>query len=430
MIHWDGADVKVFLDILQRVEQGETVEVSVRGETAKTVSTAKDARALLPLQNAQVELTRQEYEDVLRTFLPSKEMRKHLANRELSRWQILELILGAPVPLRIKAECCRALSARDDVLHHVLDRLDDPHLDLSARYEWELELDLSFAMHAQSIQTALDELSLNPGEIILLYEVWYDNDYLEDNESSAVPFLSADAALRYLRAEMREEEWNEETPCWTRLEKWVPGENDEMLCRYRYYLIRDEFAFFEKVEPRRRGYQGRLAGPFCYSGQSVDLNLPVPYRPGDIVEVNCLPFAPVKHVLLLEVGDDCCGVSCLYRTEDGKWETGALKHGHFMESYRPLISPLYRIAAHHADLPPEVQPLKAVQAYIGGDAEKGRQLWTAIHRLSHALRTNELMKLVGYEKGYDETEAMLTYRTDRRIAREDVGAILPCGEKE
>ena len=65
----------------------------------------------------------------------------------------------------------------------------------------------SFAAYYKKIRVALDALELRPGELILLNEAWYDEDYSDENESrGSVPLLSLDAALRYIRDEMQEEE--------------------------------------------------------------------------------------------------------------------------------------------------------------------------------------------------------------------------------
>ena len=99
--------------------------------------------------------------------------------------------------------------------------------------------------------------------------------------------------------------------------------------------LKGRFGYFE----RGRYYD-------CYDGyvSSMSLNLPIPFEVGDIVVLNSLPFAPVKAVLLTEVENiDCCGVWMLYRDTDGKWKTGALKHGHGWGNYHPILSPLYRL---------------------------------------------------------------------------------------
>ncbi len=426
MILWDGKSESVFLDILECVEKEQPVRVETADGAVRAISTLEDVRRLLPPRNPQTELSRREYEEILETFLPSEEMRAHLLEKAPGRRQIIDLMLGAPVSLETKAEYFQRLSARDDVFHCVLDGMEDTSRRPDAKWMLEIELDRSFAKHAREIRAALDALCLEPGELLLLNEAWYDDDYLEDNGSKgSVPFLSVDAALRYLRDEIRDEEWEDEAACWTVLEKWAPGENGETEARYRYYLIRDAFVFFEKLERDRqdRWFWFPERGGCCCKG--IDLNLPVPYHPGDIVEVDCLPFAPVRHVLLLEVGDDCCGVSCLYRTNDGRWDTGALKHGHFMESYTPMLSPLYRIASYDGPLPTEEQLLRKVRAYLNGSAEKVRQLWDSFHQLSCPLRTGEVMKLIGYGEGYDEAGTLLTYHMGRQITADDIGSVWP-----
>lgn len=87
----------------------------------------------------------------------------------------------------------------------------------------------------------------------------------------------------------------------------------------------------------------------------TDLNLPVPYQPGDILEVDCRPYIPkVAYCLITEVGDDCCGVQCVYPCANNKLNFGAFKHGNFFDdAYQmPLyMSPLYRSRIVHKPLP-------------------------------------------------------------------------------
>ena len=55
-----------------------------------------------------------------------------------------------------------------------------------------------------------------------------------------------------------------------------------------------------------------------------DVNLPVPFHAGDIVTIDCRPFAPVSHAVILEVGDncDCCCLQALYYAGNGTWDMG------------------------------------------------------------------------------------------------------------
>ena len=88
------------------------------------------------------------------------------------------------------------------------------------------------------------------------------------------------------------------------------------------------------------------------------MNLPVPYRPGDILEVGCAPYVSEPHYCILtEVGDDCCGVQCLYPGENGRIEFGALKHGHYFSGCfdrKQYLSPLYGAKIYTGELSGEV----------------------------------------------------------------------------
>lgn len=83
---------------------------------------------------------------------------------------------------------------------------------------------------------------------------------------------------------------------------------------------------------------------------SVHLNLPVPYQPGNILQIDCSPYVHGPYYCMVtEVGDDCCGVQCLYMCSNGKIKQGALKHGnYFPDCYSTLqyLSPLYRIRVY------------------------------------------------------------------------------------
>lgn len=79
----------------------------------------------------------------------------------------------------------------------------------------------------------------------------------------------------------------------------------------------------------------------------VTCNLPVPYQPGDILKIDCRPYAPGPvYCVIAEVGDDCCGVQCFYRCgirccnpeKMLRIEHGALKYGHYFSGYLPVLN--------------------------------------------------------------------------------------------
>lgn len=78
---------------------------------------------------------------------------------------------------------------------------------------------------------------------------------------------------------------------------------------------------------------------------SQDLNLPVPFEVGDIITIDCRPFAPVKSAVILEIGDNrgCRVVRCAWITDSGCVRIGALKHSTLFDDKSYIeVSPLYR----------------------------------------------------------------------------------------
>ena len=115
MIFWDGNDLDVFLKIVETVLLRRWLQVKMKDGAVKNVASFEDVQALLPPKNRYTELSKREDEEVLNTFLPSGEMRAHLLKDKLTKYEIMELIIGAPVSLRVKAEYCRRLMRMDDM---------------------------------------------------------------------------------------------------------------------------------------------------------------------------------------------------------------------------------------------------------------------------------------------------------------------------
>ena len=298
------------------------------------------------------------YHRLLDTFLPSEEMRAYLKSRPvLPNKTLLSMIVGAPVPLEEKA-----------------------------RWAWGEIKHLA--------EEALSELTLRPGELFALSDAWYDDEIQEAKCWFNAPFLSYDSVIDHIRAELAE---CEDAPIWQWyvLEKWIPGDNLELTHVYTYWLIGDQIMFFSKKDNE--------FSPYC-----IDPNLPVPFRAGDLVTIDCRPFAPLKHALILERGDnhDCCCLQALWRDEKtGLWDIGTVKHSHVFGAYIfPLYTPIYRLSRFNGELPPGEKPLSAVQSAIAYDEQKGSWIWNHFDRYS--------------SKWENSRSDGLTNRELRRLARE------------
>ena len=92
------------------------------------------------------------------------------------------------------------------------------------------------------------------------------------------------------------------------------------------------------------------------------LNLPVPFKVGDIITIDCTPFAPVKHAVITEVKNINyrSGVVCAYVADNGKVGYSFLKDPMFWGGIIAWVSPLYRAEIFTDELPEEEKLLKEI----------------------------------------------------------------------
>lgn len=299
--------------------------------------------------------------------IQSEEMRNYLKKQELSVFTLTDIIAGSPLYLRKKLE--------------LYDLIGDNGYTNSFRQETE---------------KALAELTLDEGDVLCLEEWWYDNDILGEKASFTGPFTTLHAALGYIKESFTDEEWDDGEACWSILEKWVPGnEHGKMDNTYTYYLIKDEVVYFTSDDNINNSFSG-----FHGYVDSMNLSLPIPFKPGDIVILDSLPFVPIRLAILLEVNNsDCCGVQILYRHGDGLWRTGALKHGAGWKDTWPMLSSLYRLSLYQNELNETDKVLLDIQDYILKKEHNGALLWERINNMRTgwdmpALSTSDLFDMI------------------------------------
>lgn len=389
---WNGTCKKTFFDIADLLYRKKPVDVYLsRRERLVTLTCLEDLRRLVIDGNHAAdyhgfELSWKEKREFLDTFMPSAEMREFLARRELSRHELSDIVCGAPVKLQTKAEWMKRLSNKENLFLDILDEAvgekDGVGIDFII---WNMDY-YSLAGRHSDMQEALNELRLKRGELFYLTDFWYDEELHEDKGSGKAPFLSLEKALECIRGdiadycEYAEPEADDSFTCWYELEKWTPDGHGNLRNTYSYFLLKDEIVYFE-INTDINGLEDR--DDLTYFMDGSHLNLPVPFCAGDIVTIDCTPFAPKKHAVLLEVGDnrDCCCVQALYRNYDGTWYTGAVKHAQLFKLYTPMMSPLYRLQSCTGELSEEEALLGKVSRCIAGDENRGRALWNALYEL-------------------------------------------------
>ena len=254
--------------------------------------------------------------DILDIFMPSFEMRQYLRSQPLTEQQLLDIIVGAPVPLRQKAE-----------------------------YLWGPD--------KEETELALAALDAKPRELFLLFEGGFEppESFFSTKASGGIfldteAFDTYEAVQRFLQEGEAENEHEhvKNDRKWDILLKSCQNDRGGYTNEYEYTLIDKEPCFFFRYQFSPGMDNFRYAA-------SQNLNLPIPFEPGDILTIDCRPFAPPVTGLLLEKDDGTnCSPQILYRDPvfPDCWQKRPLKQGirvmnAFGDACTPIVSPLYRM---------------------------------------------------------------------------------------
>ncbi len=198
-------------------------------------------------------------------------------------------------------------------------------------------------------------------------------------------------------------------------DKWIKDQNGKYVEAFEYIIVKGEIIFTaidHNLEKNDADFisqcinypldnEDNFIGIFDYV-DAVNLNIPVPFKAGDIIECDGIPFGPPTHILILETGDniDCCCLQGMSLDPEGKWVYGAVKHGHAQyHDYFPMISPLYSARIFDGEPDEGEELLFEIGKIIGGDEEKGRALWYELkdRRLDNDQLKSAVEKVFGKE---------------------------------
>ena len=289
-------------------------------------------------------------------IFPSKEMREYLCRnmKDLESWQIIDMISGAKVSLNRKRELFIQLS------HYI-----ESHRTISENSDEDLNYDLEkeCLRFVSEIDRAMEDLCIQgkeDGILLVNKKIQVDNTH---KTIEVVPFYD----YRKLESYMQEQEENGETMnhVWYEIERYRENDNGDLEEFCDYIVISRKIMYYSYY----RTYDC-LPNP--------NLNLPIPFKPGDVISADSLPFAEEKQALILETGDnhDCCSIQVMHLSRSRNLETTALKHAsHFFDNegyYK--ISALYTAGSYQCDGSENDQVLKIVSRYVNGDEDRGRAL--------------------------------------------------------
>ena len=217
----------------------------------------------------------------------------------------------------------------------------------------------------------------------ILFSEWYDLDELRLKSDSVGLFYSRRAIEEYIK---NEEADNDTDEGYYRMEAWDDYDEDWEKSRYDYYLYRGKICWFEKLRPEKQEH-GNTYYMFEnreFASGSLDLDFRTPYKPGDIVLIDCRPFGPPFHAMILEARDqfDCCFPNIVFQYPGtNEWSLTPLKHRRLYKdigwhTYEPMLSPLYRLRKVKDDeMTEEDAKLLELSSIISGSEVKAGKVW-------------------------------------------------------
>lgn len=280
---------------------------------------------------------------IINELFASRDMRKYLIENafDFSEQAICDLIYSAPIDYMRKAE-------------------------LLTKFTWTIK---SCITQANSINKILQDIKLNERELFILCS--YCNENNSEVQFETFPFYSYEKALEYINSEEYDDD---HTTCWHRLEKWIPDNNGNLTETISYEIIHGKLCYHPYQEP--------------------SYFVPTPFKAGDIIAVDCRPFYPVKHLVVIEAGDnrDCCYPSAIYLNADGTLASGAVKHNHIFggASVSCPIPALYSAELFTGTLPENEAILTKISHWINGIEARGRALWEFIYKTELTDRTDRI----------------------------------------
>ncbi len=406
IIAWDGEDNDSYAEMLYLAYQGKKCRLYLMSTEVWI-----DICSLEDLRPYAGELARIEDEDI-KTVLDicgfSEEMKTFLVDTEsISDYGIVDVIYNAPIALKKKLNMFRDLLRKRN--------RKKEYFDLAESYQKEgcdfNKLIKAFRTISSTpdyncvwnhIQGLMDDMAMvsdryfkrydawEIGAVYSLFSEWYDTDVYMEKSSSDGLFSYASSVFEYIENEERE--MKEQSDCesnswWNRVEYWLlDDEDDSLKHKYDFYIFNGDVCWYEEKEAREQdnGNTYYMKKHKKDKLTELDLNLKTPFKTGDIVLIDCSPFGPPFHAVVLESHNqyDCCFPNIVFKVPyTNDWRCAPLKHMRFYKDaelsfYRPKLSPLYRIrTVLPNEMTKEDESLLTIKALLSADEEKAKKIW-------------------------------------------------------
>ena len=368
LVIWDGNSKGSFVNMLNLIFMGKKCDLYLLNEERwMEVKNLDDLESYVGERSGWGE---SEIEQILTECRFSAEMKMHMmSDNNLSDIQLVSLICSAPISLKRKRDILENLIKTRNIKYEIfylvqekMSVIDFKELKKEIRqhinvkmgdsiwaYLWKSHKDIGVAIRALENFGQIDRYVLS------LYEEWYDSDVLMEKSSNAGLFNNINDVISYIA---NEEKDNDTGEGWYRIELW--RDNWEFLSfAYNFYTIGSEVCWFEKMHLKEaeNGNKYPLPEQGYYGSNSYVNQIETPYKTGDIIRVDCRPFAPPFNAMILQDKYQCdsCFPNILFKVPyTDEWRLEPLKSGRFFYDsevgiYVSPISVLYGVRLIDSD---------------------------------------------------------------------------------
>ena len=393
---WDGESKGTFINMLCLIALKKSCKLYLIEEDRwLSVDSMEDLRGLTGPQGA---ITDNDIREVLTMCDFSDEMIEYLVSEgAVSPYQLVDIISRAPITLDEKRCLFGRLGKKRNLKFEAFASLEE-NINMGKNFK-KIKHDIRAIADLRGERTIWTELydrsralseakdfivgNLDHNLPLFLFSEWYDTDELQLKSSDVGMFATTDAIEKYIE---NEEADNDTGEGYYRMEAWDDYDVNWEKPRYDYYFNGGKLCWFEKLRPeiQEHGNTYYMSENREFAAGSLDLDFRTPYRPGDIVLIDCRPFGPPFHAMILEARHqfDCCFPNIVFQYPGtNEWSLTSLKHRRLYKdigwhTYEPMLSPLYRLRKVRDDeMTKEDGKLLELSSIISGSEEKAGKVW-------------------------------------------------------
>ena len=396
---WNGESKGTFTNMAYLVAQGKTVQLYfIPKNSWINISSVEDLR---PFVGQEGKIGSEEIQIILEKCGFSKEMIAfQVSENMMSPYTLADVVYRAAIPLDTKEYLLSIMfnkrNMKTEVLDSVSNNISKGKLIKVIKHDIRAIADFrgeeSIWTHLWDLHDDIEQakmgryggaIDLWEGKPMYLFTEWYDTEELRLKSEPCGFFREYGAVQKYIE---NEEKDNETDEGYYRLEVWDDLDHGWDNARYDYYYYHGQICWFKKLTPRMDDNGNKYYHPESrkFTPNNVDFNIRTPYKPGDVVSIDCRPFGPVFQAMILEARNqyDCCFPTILFKVYGTNyWRITSLKHRRFfkdisMGSYEPMLSPLYKIRKVREDEKnEELSMLFSLSDLVGGSEEIAARVW-------------------------------------------------------